>query len=107
MSALKSFSDGPFFGPTRWTQIDWEQRQRLRGKPLASWLHGFYASHAEPRALTAEPRDLFRSARRAAKTALNGHPGRADNVQLCPFTRLRRSATASVEPSKETFPTGW
>ena len=37
-----------FFGPTRWTQIDWEQRQRLRGKPLALWLHGFYASHAEP-----------------------------------------------------------
>ena len=36
-----------FFGPTRWTQIDWEQRQRLRGKPLALWLHGFYASHAE------------------------------------------------------------
>lgn len=44
----------PFFGPTRWTQIDWEQRQRLRGKPLALWLHGFYASHAEPRALTVE-----------------------------------------------------
>ena len=37
-----------FFGPTRWTQIDWEQRQRLRGKPLALWLHGFYASHAAP-----------------------------------------------------------
>lgn len=57
MPALKSFSDGPFFGPLRWTQIDWEQRQRLRGKPLASWLHSFYASHAEPRALTAlDPR---------------------------------------------------
>ena len=41
-----------FFGPTRWTQIDWEQRQRLRGKPLALWLHGFYASHAAPHALT-------------------------------------------------------
>ena len=38
----------PFFGPTRWTQIDWEQRQRLRAKPLALWLHGFYASHAAP-----------------------------------------------------------
>ena len=37
-----------FFSPTRWTQIDWEQRQRLRGKPLALWLHGFYASHAAP-----------------------------------------------------------
>ena len=37
-----------FFSPTRWTQIDWAQRQQLRGKPLALWLHGFYASHAEP-----------------------------------------------------------
>ena len=44
----------PFFGPTRWTQIDWEQRQRLRAKPLALWLHGFYASHAAPHALTIE-----------------------------------------------------
>ena len=44
----------PFFGPTRWTQIDWEQRQRLRAKPLALWLHGFYASHAAPHALTVE-----------------------------------------------------
>ena len=42
----------PFFGPTRWTQIDWEQRQRLRGKPLALWLHGFYASHAAPHVLS-------------------------------------------------------
>ena len=38
----------PFFGRSQWTQIDWEQRQQLRGKPLALWLHGFYASHAAP-----------------------------------------------------------
>jgi len=37
-----------FYGRTQWTQIDWAQRQRLRGKPLALWLHGFYASHAAP-----------------------------------------------------------
>ena len=37
-----------FYGRTQWTQIDWEQRQRLRSKPLALWLHGFYASHAAP-----------------------------------------------------------
>ena len=37
-----------FYGRSQWTQIDWEQRQRLRGKPLALWLHGFYASHAVP-----------------------------------------------------------
>ena len=26
----------------------------MRSKPLALWLHGFYASHAEPHALTVE-----------------------------------------------------
>ena len=41
-----------FYGRTQWTQIDWEQRQRLRAKPLALWLHGFYASHAAPYPLT-------------------------------------------------------
>ena len=37
-----------FYGRSQWTQIDWEKRQQLRGKPLALWLHGFYASHASP-----------------------------------------------------------
>ena len=41
-----------FYGRTQWTQIDWEQRQQLRGKPLALWLHGFYATHAAPYPLT-------------------------------------------------------
>ena len=41
-----------FYGRTQWTQLDWEQRQQLRGKPLALWLHGFYASHAKPYPLT-------------------------------------------------------
>ena len=31
-----------------WTAIDWEQRQQLRRKPLALWLHGYLASHATP-----------------------------------------------------------
>jgi hypothetical protein len=39
---------------TRWTAVDWEQRQRLRGKPLALWLQSFYASHAEPYPLSVE-----------------------------------------------------
>ena len=43
-----------FYGRSQWTQIDWEQRQQLRGKPLALWLHGFYASHAAPHALSVE-----------------------------------------------------
>ena len=43
-----------FYGRYQWTQIDWEQRQTLRRKPLALWLHGFYATHAAPHALTVE-----------------------------------------------------
>ena len=41
-----------FYGRSYWTQIDWQQRQALRRKPLALWLHGFYASHAEPYRVT-------------------------------------------------------
>jgi len=41
-----------FYGRSQWTQIDWQQRQRLRSKPLALWLHGFYASHAAAYPLT-------------------------------------------------------
>ena len=37
-----------------WTACDWAQRQQLRGKPLALWLHGFYASHADPHPLKLE-----------------------------------------------------
>jgi TrfA protein len=37
-----------------WTAVDWEQRQSLRGKALALWLHGFYSSHAQPYAVRIE-----------------------------------------------------
>ncbi len=36
------------YAPSDWTQIEWSQREALRGKPLALWLHGFFASHAKP-----------------------------------------------------------
>ena len=56
MSWRSTPSLAAFYGRTQWTQIDWEQRQRLRGsKSLALWLHGFYASHAAPYPLTVEP----------------------------------------------------
>lgn len=32
----------------QFTEVDWSVRQALNGKPLAQWLHGFYASHANP-----------------------------------------------------------
>lgn len=31
-----------------WTAIDWARRHKLRRKPLALWLHGYYSSHAKP-----------------------------------------------------------
>jgi len=31
-----------------WTQINWAQRDALRGKPIALWLHGWYCSHTNP-----------------------------------------------------------
>jgi hypothetical protein len=37
-----------------WTAIDWQQRHQLARKPLALWLHGFYASHADPFPLKVE-----------------------------------------------------
>ena len=36
------------YGGADWTAVEWTQRQALRGKPLALWLQGFYASHAAP-----------------------------------------------------------
>lgn len=36
------------FGADQYTQIDWSVRHALDGKPLAQWLHGYYASHAKP-----------------------------------------------------------
>ena len=31
-----------------WTSINYAERQQLRGKPLALWLHGYYSSHNRP-----------------------------------------------------------
>jgi len=31
-----------------WTQINWKERAALRRKPLALWLHGWFATHAQP-----------------------------------------------------------
>lgn len=36
------------FEPDQFTQVDWAVRRELDGQPLAQWLHGFYASHAQP-----------------------------------------------------------
>lgn len=36
------------YGETQWTGIDWQQRLKLRKKPLAQALHAFYSSHRQP-----------------------------------------------------------
>lgn len=36
------------FEPDQFTYLDWCVRHALDGKPLAQWLHGFYASHDKP-----------------------------------------------------------
>lgn len=36
------------FATDQFTQVEWAIRHMLEGKPLAQWLHGFYASHAKP-----------------------------------------------------------
>lgn len=38
----------PLFAADQFTQVDWGVRHALNGKPLAQWLHGYYASHAKP-----------------------------------------------------------
>ena len=42
------------FGASDWTALERQQREALKGKPLALWLHGFYASHAAPFPLKVE-----------------------------------------------------
>ena len=39
---------GPLFAADQFTQIEWAIRHALDGQQLAQWLHGFYASHAQP-----------------------------------------------------------
>jgi hypothetical protein len=41
------------FAPACWTQLEWEERMALKGKPLAQWLHSFYCTHAKPFPLSA------------------------------------------------------
>lgn len=36
------------YAADQFTHVDWAIRHELNGKPLAQWLHGFYASHAAP-----------------------------------------------------------
>ena len=36
------------FAPASWTQLEWDERQALKGKPLSQWLHSYFSTHAAP-----------------------------------------------------------
>lgn len=42
------------FGENDWTNLNWEQRKKLRSKPLAQKLHEYYSSHMFPKPVTSE-----------------------------------------------------
>ena len=92
----------PFFGRSQWTQIDWEQRQRLRGKPLALWLHGFYATHAAPHALKVEY--LAQAQRQpdqaAPKVQAESDPSAAESRSRRRDSRLRDSGRPGSCPDR-------
>jgi TrfA protein len=62
-----------------WTAIDWYTRCELRRKPLALWLHGYYATHAKPlpvkvdtlRSLSGSKGKTLRSYRQKLRRALD------------------------------------
>jgi hypothetical protein len=65
------------FGENQWTALDWQQRQKLRGQPLAQALHAFYSSHREPFPLKLETLQAYTGSR---------------NKQLASFKRQVRAA---------------
>ena len=36
------------FSSASWTQLEWDERKALKGKPLAQWLHSYFSTHAAP-----------------------------------------------------------
>jgi hypothetical protein len=68
------------FGDDDWTAIDWEQRKRLKNKPLCLKLHEYYSSHEQPFPVSLEflsdltgcKNSQKASFKRQVKTALEG-----------------------------------
>ena len=66
------------FAPECWTRLEWQERQDLKGQPLAQWMHGYFSSHAEPYPVSAKflhektgsKRTLLREFRKDLKKAL-------------------------------------
>jgi hypothetical protein len=112
------------FAAHQFTQVDWTVRQTLDGKPLAQWLHGYYASHAKPYPvnvdtllkLSGSENTESRSSRQKLRKALdaltdasavNGQPFSYDirgdlvHVEKCPSAAQRRHlAKKTSQPRK-------
>lgn len=66
------------FGESHWTAINWEQRLKLRRKPLAQALHAYFSSHRDPypigleflRDVTGSQNTELRDFKRRVKNAL-------------------------------------
>ncbi len=89
----------PLFAADQFTQIEWAVRHELDGKPLAQWLHGFYASHAKPFPIKVEtllklsgsensnPRSAQQTLRKALDATFDS--GKAPEAsRLIPFPRM-------------------
>jgi len=94
------------YGPDGWSQIEFEQRKALKGQPLAQWLHGFYASHAEPypikvetiyRLCGSEHRELkwFRRELREALAKLEAATGWTWEIDADDLVRINKKPTGS------------
>jgi hypothetical protein len=98
------------FADDQFTQVDWTVRQALDGKPLAQWLHGYYASHAKPYPVKVETllklsgseNDESRSSRQKFRKALdalveasaaNGQPFSYEI--RCDLVRVEKTASAT------------
>lgn len=77
----------PLFAADQFTQVEWAVRHALDGKPLAQWLHGFYASHAKPFPIKTE----------TLHSLCGSEAERMDHFR----EKLRKAMDAVAEASKE------
>ena len=67
------------FAPSSWTQIEWDERMKLKSRPLALWLHSYFSTHARPfpvstaflKEKTGSPTKLLKHFRVELKVALH------------------------------------
>lgn len=96
------------FGYGGWTQIEWQERQALKGQPLSQWLHGFYSSHAKPHGYKVETiRKLcgsdtgelkkFRQSLRKALDALAAVTGWAWTIDGNDLVQVEKAPTRSQQ----------